>query len=287
MQYKKIKLVSELCCNHGGDINVAKEMIKMSKLCGADYVKFQKRNPYKSVPDHIKNLPHPCPHNSFGKNYLEHRLALEFNIGQHRELKNYCEEIGIGYSSSVWDIDSAREIISLNPDFIKIPSAMNEDYSIMDILFNEYKGDVHVSLGMISKKEKEKLFLYLENKKNRVVIYHTTSGYPVKFEELFLLEILELKKIFCNVGFSGHHLGIAVDIAAYMLGANWIERHFTLDRTNKGTDHAASLEPSGLQKICRDMEAVRKSLTYKNIDFTDEEILNYNKLKIRRDKSDI
>jgi len=279
---KECKVVSELCCNHAGDINVAKEMIKMSKLCGADYIKLQKRNSIKAVPIHMHNQLHPCPMHSFGETYLEHRQNLEFTIEQHRELKEYCKKVGIGYSSSVWDEDSVREIIPLSPDFIKIPSAMNENYYLMDILFNEYDGDIHLSLGMIGEKEKEKLYNYLNDKKDRVVIYHTTSSYPVKFEELFLMEIAEMKVLFPRVGYSGHHLGIAVDMCAYVLGAEWIERHFTLNRTAKGTDHSASLEPIGLQKLCRDLKACQESLTYKDIDFTEDEKQNIEKLKIKK-----
>ena len=275
------KVIAELCCNHSGDMNIAKEMIKISKLCGADYVKFQKRNPIKAVPKHIQDQPHPCPMHSFGETYLQHRQNLEFTISQHRELKSYCDKIGIGYSSSVWDEDSALEIISLNPDFIKIPSAMNENYTLLDTIFKNYNKDVHISLGMISKKDKEILFDYLNDKKN-VVVYHTTSSYPVKFNELFLLEIVELKKRF-RVGFSGHHLGIAADISAATLGAEWIERHFTLDRTAKGTDNSASLEPTGLQKLCRDLNAIYKSLNYKNVDFTEDEKTNEKKLKIKNE----
>jgi len=287
MKYQKCKVISELCCNHGGDINIAKEMIKMSKLCGADYVKFQKRNPIKAVPFDMQNQAHPCPMHSFGETYLEHRQNLEFTINQHKELKNYCEEVGIGYSSSVWDEDSALEIISLNPDFIKVPSAMNENYILLDTLFNNYKGDIHISLGMISFEAKKELFKYLEDKKDRVVMYWTTSGYPVKFEELYLLEIVKLKEMFDRVGFSGHNLGIAVDMSAYTLGAEWIERHFTLDRTAKGTDHSASLEPVGLQKLCRDLNACYKSLTYKDVNFTEDEKRNKDKLKIKKIKDSI
>jgi N-acetylneuraminate synthase len=257
-------------------------MIKMSKICGADYVKFQKRNPIKAVPEHMHNQPHPCPMHSFGETYLGHRQNLEFTVKQHRELKTYCNEIGIGYSSSVWDEDSARDIISLNPDFIKIPSAMNENYVLLDMVFNNYQGDVHISLGMISRKEKLNLYDYLEDKKKRIVVFHATSGYPVKFKELYLMEIVKLKERFDRVGYSGHNMGIAVDICAYTLGAEWIERHFTLDRTAKGTDNAASLEPVGLQKVCRDLKACYESLNYKNIDFTEDENDNSGKLKIRR-----
>jgi len=276
----RCKIVSELCCNHSGSIDIAKEMIKMSKLCGADYVKFQKRNPIKAVPVHMHDRPHPCPMHSFGETYLEHRHNLEFSLEQHIELKELCDKIDIGYSSSVWDEDSASDIISLNPDFIKIPSAMNENYVLLDMLFNDYKGDIHISLGMISKQAKKELFNYLQDKKHKVVMYHTTSGYPVSFPEVYLMEIKYIKKIFPRVGFSGHHLGIAIDISAYTLGVEWIERHFTLDRTSKGNDNSASLEATGLQKVCRDLKAVQKALSYKDVDYTDDEILNKEKLKI-------
>jgi len=280
MKYKPCILIAEACCNHQGDINIALEMIKSAKLCGANYIKFQKRNPIKAVPLQIQNKSHPNPINSFGETYLEHRKKLEFTLKQHKELKKYCENIGIRYSCSVWDEDSARDIISLNPDFIKVPSAMNENYPLLDILFKEYDKDIHISLGMIDVDAKENLFDYLRGKEDRIVMYHTTSGYPVKFEELFLREISELLYRFNIVGFSGHHLGIASDIAAYTLGSSYIERHFTLDRTWKGTDQAASLEPTGLQKLCRDLKAVHKSLSYKS-ELTEDEIANAKKLKIK------
>ena len=122
--------------------------------------------------------------------------------------------------------------------------------------------------------------------KNRVIIYACTSGYPVPFDELCLLEIKRLIDEFGDnvksVGFSGHHLGIAADIAAYALGAHWIERHFTKDRTWKGTDHAASLEPSGLSKLIRDLDAVYKSLSYKNEDILEIEKPQREKLKWKK-----
>lgn len=274
----RCKIVSEICCNHAGDIDIAKEMIKVSKLCGANYAKFQKRDPVKAVPKHMHNEPHPCPMHSFGKTYLQHRQALEFTLDQHRELQKYCKEVGIGYACSVWDLQSASDIISLSPDYIKVPSACNEDYELLEYLFYNYDNPIHISTGMISREDKLKLFNYLEDKKDRVVIYHTTSSYPVPFKELFLQEISNFSKDF-ETGYSGHHLGIAVDTCAYTLGATWIERHFTLDRTSKGTDHSASLEFAGLQKLCRDLEACYKALTYKDVDFTEDEKINRDKLK--------
>jgi N-acetylneuraminate synthase len=276
----KCKVVAEAGCNHQGEFYKAVEMIKMAKLCGADYIKFQKRNPEKAVPIEIQDKPHPCPMHSFGQTYLEHRQNLEFNAKQHQELKRICEDIGIGYSCSVWDLDSAREIISLEPDFIKIPSAMNENYELINMVFKEYDGDIHFSLGMLSRSDKTEVIGYLQDKGERVVPYWTTSGYPVRFEELYLSEIENLSNRFVRVGYSGHHLGIAVDIAAYCLGATWIERHFTLDRTAKGTDQSASIEPAGLQKLCRDLKATNKALRWKEVDYTEDELNNKNKLKI-------
>ena len=278
------QVVAEACCNHQGKLDLALEMIQVAKLCGANYVKFQKRNPVKAVPEHMHNEPHPCPMHSFGETYLQHRENLEFTLDQHKILLARCNELGIGYSSSVWDEDSAKDIISLKPDFIKVPSAMNMHYKLLEQLYNDYDGDIHLSLGMIAKCEREELFRYLEDKKKRTVVYWTTSGYPVQFEELFLLEVPELKKIFPRVGYSGHHLGIAVDSVVFTLGADWIERHFTLDRTAKGTDNAASLEPVGLQKVCRDVKAISKSLTHKGLTITKDEASNRAKLQKKSEK---
>merc|ERR1712227_812454 len=119
--------------------------------------------------------------------------------------------------------------------------------------------------------------------KNRVVLYNCTSGYPVPFEDVCLLELQDLIAKYGNrvkaIGFSGHHLGIAVDVAAYAMGAEWNERHFTKDRTWKGTDHAASLEPAGLTKLCRDLKAIHTSMTYKSEDVLPIEKTQRAKLK--------
>jgi len=274
----KINVTAELCGNHQGNFDLALEMIKSAKLCNADYAKFQKRNCVKAVPKHMHNAPHPCPVNAFGETYLEHREALEFDLDQHRALKEYCEEIGIKYACSVWDEDSAADIISLNPDYIKIPSACNNDFELLNQVYSDYSKDIHISLGMTTKKEIQELYKYLEQYNERTVVYWTTSDYPVKFEELYLLEINHIPNFF-RKGFSGHHSGIAVDISTIPLGVTWIERHFTLDRTLRGTDQSASLEPTGLSKLCRDVKAAHRSLSYKNVDMTPGEMANRKKLK--------
>jgi N-acetylneuraminate synthase len=225
----------------------------------------------------MHNAPHPCAYNSFGTTYLEHRKALEFDIEQHAELKYYAESLGIQYSCSIWDMDSAKEIIDLNPYYIKVPSACNTNFVLLDYLYKNYQNDIHISLGMSTKREINKILSYCKKYKDRTVIYWTTSDYPVKFNELYLLELNNIPKCF-EKGFSGHHNGIAIDIATIPLGVTWIERHFTLDRTSKGTDHAAALEPPGLTKLVRDVNATAESLEYKE-DLTEGEKTNRNKLR--------
>jgi N-acetylneuraminate synthase len=229
-------------------------------------------------------------YHSYGNTYGEHREFLEFTQDQHRQLKKYCENLGIEYSTSVWDTVSAEEVIELNPAFIKVPSAINTNYEVLKLLRDNYEGDVHVSFGMTTKEEEHQIVKFFEetdSAKNRLVLYSCTSGYPVAFEDVCLLEISRLKSVYDNrvkeIGFSGHHLGISVDIAAYTLGAVWIERHFTIDRTWKGTDHAASLEPSGLSKLCRDLKAgAFAALRYKDEELLEVEKVQRAKLKYRK-----
>jgi sialic acid synthase len=269
-----------------GQFEIAKELIKLSKDCGADVAKFQKRNNKELLTEAQYNAPHPNPYNSYGDTYGAHREYLEFTVEQHAELKQYAESIGIDYSTSVWDAPSAKEISSLNPVLIKVPSACNNNYDMLKVLRDEYKGEVHISFGMTTQAEEQEVISFFEETnqaKNRLVIYSCTSGYPVPFKDVCLLEINRLYNDYENrvkeIGFSGHHLGIAIDVAAYTLGAKWIERHFTKDRTWKGTDHAASLEVPGLQKLIRDLEHTYDALQYKKEEILEIESVQRKKLK--------
>lgn len=290
MKYKKPIIIAEIGCNHKGDFQLALDLIKSAKVCGADVAKFQKRNNRKLLDENQYNAPHPNVYNSYGKTYGEHREFLEFTKDQHIGLKKYCEEIGIEYATSVWDTISTMEIIDLNPGFIKVPSAINTNYEVLKLLRDNYTGDVHISFGMTTKEEENDIVRFFEENnsaKSRLVLYSCTSGYPVAFEDVCLLEISRIKSTYGErvkeIGFSGHHLGISVDIAAYTLGAVWIERHFTLDRTWKGTDHAASLEPTGLSKLCRDLKlGAFEALRYKKVEILDVEKVQREKLKIRK-----
>lgn len=284
-----VKVIAEIGGNHKGDMAIAKELIMMAaKFCKVDVVKFQKRHNRELLTEEQYNAPHPNPINSYGDTYGAHREFLEFDVDQHKELKVFCEDQGITYSTSVWDLTSAKEIASLNPDLIKIPSACNLHFEMLQYLCENFQGEVHLSFGMTTKEEETEIVnFFIKNKRNMdLVIYSCTSGYPVPFEDICLYEVTRLKETFGDkvkdIGFSGHHLGIAADVAALTLGANWVERHYTLDRTWKGTDHSASLEPDGMRKLNRDLKNVAKALTYKAEDILDIEKVQRDKLKWRK-----
>ena len=285
-------VVAEIGCNHKGDMEIAHRMIKLlgcfktlNPDAAIDIVKFQKRTNKELLTPEEYNAPHPHPENSYGKTYGEHREFLEFSAEQHKLLKQWCEEEGLIYSTSTWDLTAAKEIVALHPQLIKVPSASNLDFEMLGYLRDNYDGEVHLSFGMTTKAEEKKIvdFFKEKNRAKDLVLYASTSGYPVPFEDICLNEITRLKETFGNdvkaIGFSGHHLGIAVDIAALALGATYFERHFTLDRTWKGTDHAASLEPTGLMKLARDLRNVSKALTSKSEDILDIEKVQRKKLK--------
>lgn len=289
---KKPVVIAEIGCNHKGDMQIAHKMIKLLgtfKLLNEnsyiDIVKFQKRTNKELLSEAEYNAPHPNPANSYGNTYGEHREYLEFDLEQNKQLKKWCDEEGIIYSTSTWDLTAAKEIVTLNPKLIKVPSASNLNFQMLEYLRDNYSGEIHLSFGMTTHEEERKIidFFKEKNRAKDLVIYSCTSGYPVPFEDICLKEIVRLRdsyeKEVKGIGFSGHHLGIAVDIAALALGATYFERHFTLDRTWKGTDHAASLEPQGLQKLARDLRQTYLALNYKEKEILDIEAVQRKKLK--------
>lgn len=281
-------VIAEIGCNHAGDLAIAEKMVQTAALfCEVDAVKFQKRDPRTLLTEDEFFAPHPNPIHSFGATYGEHREYLEFDVEEHRKLKTLAETAGVVYSTSVWDVPSARSMLALSPAFLKVPSATNLNHELISLLCTEYEGDIHVSLGMTTREEENRLVNLVAGHSalDRLVLYSCTSGYPVPFEDLCLREIERLIGAYGSdvkaIGFSGHHLGIAADVAALALGATYFERHYTLDRTSKGTDHAASLEPDGLRRLIRDLKAVARALTFKEPEILPIEEVQRTKLKWR------
>lgn len=286
--YEKPFVIAEAGCNHKGEMSIARDLIATAALfCKADAIKFQKRCNRELLTPEQYNAPHPNPVNSYGKTYGEHREFLEFTAEQHKQLKDWCEEFGIIYSTSVWDLTSAKEIAAIEPQFIKIPSACNNHFPMLQWLCDNYGGEIQLSFGMTTHAEEEKIVeLFVKNGRNKdLVIFNCTSGYPVPYEDVCLLELKRLTDTFGStvkkLGFSGHHINTAVDIAAYTLGAEVIERHYTMDKTWKGTDHGASLEPDEFKRLVEELDSVRKALTYKSCEVLPIEQVQRDKLKYR------
>ena len=198
----------------------------------------------------------------------------------------YCSSIGMVYSTSVWDVTSAKEMVLFNPEFLKVPSACNNNFDMLKVLRDEFKGQVQLSIGMTSKQEVEEIVSFFEEKdqaKSRLLIYSCTSGYPVPAKDVALLELNWLYENYerrvNEIGFSGHHLGINLDIAAYVLGARWIERHFTKDKTWKGTDHCASLDSKELKMLVSGLNETYEALGFKHSEILPIEQTQRDKLK--------
>ena len=256
-------LIAEISCLHDGNLERAKHLAKLAKNYGADCLKAQKRNPIDSVPKEWHNREHPNPAFSRGKTYLEHRQNVELSIEEHSKLKTYCETINITYSTSVWDLKSAKEIIQLNPSFIKIPSAQNHNDELLNYLIKNYEGMIHISNGMTTKEERIKLHEKIKPYPHRIIPYLCTSRYPTPFNKICILEIKNLLKICPVVGISNHGYGVCIEIAAMALGATYFERHFTDDRCYPATDAAAAIEPHGLQILRRDLDNIWQCMQYK------------------------
>jgi len=283
-QSRKFKIIAEIGGNHRGEFNTALKMIDVASQY-ADIIKFQKRD----IKTHLLNndyyKPHPNPFHSYGTTYSEHREFLEFSINEHKDFKKRCEKNNREYSCSVWDLISAEEIIKMNINIIKIPSACNLDKDLLEFVFKNHKKSIHISLGMTTNKEIKKIYnLSKKYKRNQdLIFYACTSCYPVEPKNLYLKQIEYLKKNYANniqaFGFSGHHTSILPDIAALAYGANYIERHFTLNKKWKGTDHIASLESDEFRSLMRNLILVEKSIQNKPDILLNVEKPDFKKLK--------
>jgi len=249
-----IRVIAEIGNNHQGEIDIAKQLIDCAASAGCWAVKSQKR----AMREEWAERPYENE-NSFGKTYLEHREALELSPDQHSELMKYAREKGVEYFVSPWDVISAVEMDSIGMNYFKVASASITDEKLLETIHKTGK-PVFLSTGMSTWDEIYCAARILMG--NIECIMLCTSTYPCDFSDIRLRRLSPLSLI-CDLqedksmalGFSGHHKGIAVDIAAAALGCKYIERHITLDRTWKGSDHAASLGPQGIEHLVRDVKA--------------------------------
>ncbi len=251
-------VIAEIGQNHQGDLAIARELIRTAKLCGVDAVKSQKRDVRALLTPEEWSRPYESPH-SFGKTYGEHREALELSRSDWADLISYASELGIDFFASPWDLPSARLLLELGCPIFKIPSAAVTNLTLLQEIAG-YRRPVILSTGMSTLEEIDAAVEVLGGG-GELYLLQCTSAYPVECDAVNLRAMQTLAERYHRpVGLSGHHRGIAIDAAAVALGARVLERHFTLDRTLKGTDHAASLEPPGLSKLVRDVRAVEAAL---------------------------
>ena len=253
-------IIAEVGINHQGDVNIAVKLIEEAKKCGADAVKFQKRSINRILTREGLDMPYENP-NSFGNTYGEHKQALELNESDYKELKSCCEENDIIFCASGWDEESIDFLDEIGVPFFKMASADLTNHPLLDHTSRKGK-PIFLSTGMANMQDVKDAYRVVSLNNDQVGILQCTSTYPSKFDEINLNVINTYKREFPDavIGFSGHENGIAIPPVAVALGACIIEKHFTLDRTMKGSDHAASLEPQGFVKMVRDIHHVSEAL---------------------------
>jgi sialic acid synthase len=253
-------VVAEIGHNHQGYLATAKRMFRIAKECGADAVKLQKRNNRKLYTKAAYDRSYDN-RNSYGTTYGEHREALEFGRVAYRELFDYARELGITLFSTAFDFDSVDFLAEFDPPAFKIASGDVKNIPLLTHIARLQKPMV-LSTGGATMEDVNRAYDAIMPVNDQLAILQCTAAYPADFNELNLKVVTTFREHFPNtvIGLSSHDNGIAMAVAAYMLGARIIEKHFTLNHTLKGTDHAFSLEPVGLRKMVRDLRRCREAM---------------------------
>ncbi len=257
----KIPLViAEVGQNHQGSLKIAKEYIREFSKCGADIIKFQARNNKRLFSKEAYNKIYDSE-NSFGKTYGQHREKLELSFNDLRELKKECKKRNLLFMVTPFDETSLKLVSKLNVDIIKIASFDLGNLPFINLISKEKKV-VAISIGGGNSKEIEYSINLLQKKKIKIILLHCVSEYPCPHNHLGLENIKLLKKKFpkCIVGLSDHFNGILSGPVAFLQGARVFEKHVTLNRAWKGTDHSFALEPEGFRKFTRDIHRVGQML---------------------------
>jgi len=249
-------VIAEIGLNHNGDVDIAKKLIDVAARAGADAVKFQKRTPEISTPEHMRDVPRETPWGVMS--YLDYRRLVEFGREEYIEIGDYATMRGLDWFASPWDVPSVEFLEDLNVVAHKVASASLTDAELL-IALRETGKPVILSTGMSTIEQIDRALETLGT--DRVVLMHATSTYPLEPEEANLRVIATLRDRYPGVpvGYSGHERGLQISLAAVAIGAVAVERHITLDRTMWGSDHAASLEPTGLEHLVRDIRVIERA----------------------------
>ena len=247
-----VYVIGEIGLNHNGDVEIAKKLIDVASLAGAQAVKFQKRTPEISTPEHMKQVPRETPWGTM--TYLEYRYRVEFEREQYQEIGEYADSKGLDWFASPWDEPSVDFLEELDVVAHKVASASVTDTGLLQRVRDTGK-PIILSTGMSTIEQIDRAVEVLGTE--RLVMLHATSTYPLPPEEANLLMIDTLRQRYdVPIGYSGHEPGLQISLAAVAMGAVAVERHITLDRAMWGSDHAASLEPHGLMSLVRDIRII-------------------------------
>jgi N-acetylneuraminate synthase/sialic acid synthase len=253
-------VIAEIGHNHQGKVETAREMFKAAKECGADAVKLQKRDNKTLYSKAAYEKPYDNE-NSYGATYGEHREALEFGQSEYQELMACAKELGVVMFATAFDFPSVDFLAKLEMPAFKVASGDLKNIPLLTYMAKVGKPIV-LSTGGGTMADVNRAYDAIMPINPQLCLLQCTAGYPAAFEELNLRVITTFRERFPQtvVGLSSHDNGIAMALAAYMLGARVVEKHFTLNHTWKGTDHAFSLEPIGFQKMVRDLNRVRVAM---------------------------
>ena len=263
-----IFIIAEIGINHNGDINIAKDLIKVAKECGCDAVKFQKRD-IETV--YSKEMLDSYRESPWGTTQREQKEGLEFGFEEYTEIDRYCKELEIEWFASAWDLKSLEFLDQFNVKYQKVASAMIIAPDFLKAVASRKKY-TFISTGMSEIEDIDKSVKIFEEAGCPFELMHCISTYPMVDEEANLNCIKTLKSRYnCNIGYSGHEVGLAVSYAAAALGITSLERHITLDRAMYGSDQPASVEPAGLKHLVGAVRKIEKAMGDGKLGMTEKE----------------
>jgi N-acetylneuraminate synthase len=271
-----IFVIAEIGINHNGSLDITKQLIDMAKDAGADAVKFQKRTIDLVYSPEMLDSPRESP---WGSTQREQKNGLEFGLDEYREIDSYCRSKKIEWFASAWDLESQRFLKTFNLRYNKIASAMIVYEPLLEAVASEGK-HTFISTGMSGEKQIERAVEIFRKQQCPFELMHCISTYPMDDRDANLPRINALRERFgCDVGYSGHEVGLAVSYAASALGITSLERHITLNRSMYGSDQSASVEPSGFRMLVGAVRKIEAAMLGRGMEMNPKEIEVANKLR--------
>jgi len=262
-------IIGEIGINHNGDLGIAKELIDVAVDAGADAVKFQKRTIDLVYTQDFLNGPRES---SWGTTQREQKEGIEFGLNDYTEIDKYCKEKGIEWFASAWDLESQKFLSQFNLKYNKIASAM----IVFDDLLKEVASEgrhTFISTGMTREEDISRAVDIFKNENCPFELMHCVSTYPMKDEDANLKAIKTLREKYnCDIGYSGHEVGLAVSYAAAALGITSLERHITLDRAMYGSDQPSSVEPAGFRMLVGAVRKIQEAMGDGKLGYIEKEV---------------